>query len=534
VIYRFGACKLDTDRLELWRGSDPVTVEPQVFSLLLHLIENKDRVVSKDDLLASVWQGRIVSDATLSSRINAARRAVGDNGKEQAVIRTIARRGFRFIAELAEDSESGHGREETASTTLSVERIGAIGSIENGTLSLLDKPSIAILPFDNMSGDPEQEYFADGITEDIIAALSSFRSLLVIARNSTFTYKGQATEVAQVARDLDVRYVLEGSVRKARNRVRVAAQLIDSETGGHIWAGHYDRDLGDIFALQDEVTERVVTTVMPALDLAERQRSARKVPENMDVWDCYQRGMWHTQRLTRDDLTAAQDLFDRATRLDPLSALGFTGLAWLGTAKATMHMLTPADETVTTAYEAGKTAVALDDLDASAHSALGWLATLRREWFLGEAEFRRAIELNPNLAWGHAGLGAVCVYLGRLEEGERELDVSERLNPRDPYGAMWDNIRASSQFQAGRYEDSLATTERTLQKHPRWVVTITLQAASLSMLGELARARALQAQVREIKPDYRPVFIEFTIPVADPGFFAVLRRALEAAEWEWE
>ena len=243
--FLFGDHVLDVARRELRRGSEAVAVEPQVFDLLVYLVENRDRVVSKEDLLESVWGGRIVSESTLTSRINAARKAVGDSGHEQRLIRTVARKGLRFIGTVrCENGPAASQPPHTAATAESGER-------ERPALPKPDRPAIAVLPFTNMSGDPEQEYFSDGISEDIITALSKLRSFLVIARNSSFIYKNRPVHLRQVAGELGVRYVVEGSVRKGGDRVRITAQLNDVSTGSHIWAERYDRGLADVFAVQD-------------------------------------------------------------------------------------------------------------------------------------------------------------------------------------------------------------------------------------------------------------------------------------------
>jgi TolB-like protein len=261
VQFVFGDQALDVDRRELRRGTGAVAVEPQVFDLLVYLLENRDRVVSKDDLIASVWGGRIVSDSTLTSRINAARKAVGDSGGEQRLIRTIPRKGLRFVGEVRTEE---HGPAPPAEQP------------QSPLLPLPDRPAIAVLPFTNMSGEPEQEYFSDGISEDIITALSKLRWFFVIARNSSFIYKGKSVHLKQIAADLGVRYVLEGSVRKGGDRVRITAQLNDVATGSHLWAERYDRDLADVFAVQDEITEAIVAAIEPQLYAAENSaRNAR-------------------------------------------------------------------------------------------------------------------------------------------------------------------------------------------------------------------------------------------------------------------
>src|SRR5437762_5341461 len=303
VKFNFDNHILDADRRELRRGSDLVAMQPQVFDLLVHLLKHRDHVVSRDDLIALVWGGRIVSDSTLDSRINAARNAIGDNGKEQRLIRTIPRKGIRFVGAV-----NGPCDAQAASQVEAEPRSG---------LALPDRPAIAVLPFDNMSGDREQEYFSDGISEDIITALSKLRWFFVIARNSSFTYKGKSVQMKQIAAELGVRYVLEGSVRRSGDRVRITAQLNDTATGGHIWAERYDRDLTDVFAVQDEIADAIVTAIEPQIYAAEGFRSRRKPPNNVDAWDLVMRALSHHWRITRTDSAAAQALLENAIAIDP-------------------------------------------------------------------------------------------------------------------------------------------------------------------------------------------------------------------------
>jgi len=298
--FLFGDHVLDVDRRELRRGAASVAVEPQVFDLIVYLVENRARVVSKNDLIASVWGGRIVSESTLTSRINAARKAVGDSGDEQRLIRTLARKGVRFVGDVR-TTESAAGP----------------ATIAGAALPLPDRPAIAVLPFINMSGDPEQEYFSDGISEDIITALSKLRWFFVIARNSSFVYKGKAVHMRQVADELGVRYVLEGSVRKGGDRVRITAQLNDVATGSHLWAERYDRGLADVFAVQDEITEAIVAAIEPQLYAAENFRAQRKAPDSMDAWDLVMRALSYYWRVTRQDNVVAQALLEKAIAIDP-------------------------------------------------------------------------------------------------------------------------------------------------------------------------------------------------------------------------
>jgi adenylate cyclase len=268
-------------------------------------------------------------------------------------------------------------------------------------LALPDKPSLAVLPFTNMSGDPEQEFVSDGIAEDVITALSHYPSLFVIARNSTFTYKGQAVDVKQVGRELGVRYVLEGSVRKAGNRIRVTAQLIEAETGNHVWANRYDRDLADVFAVQDEITHALTTALTPAIADAELRRAIRKPPESLDAWAAYQRGLWHLSKANTEDDTIAQNFFRQAIDLDPTFAPGYSALALAQLQAAAVYQKLSLAEAQSSAESLARRAVSLDGADAEARSCLGWALQARGELDGALVEIERALAMSPNLAVAH-------------------------------------------------------------------------------------------------------------------------------------
>jgi TolB-like protein len=310
--YLFEEYAFDTDRRELHRGAHVVSVAPQVFDLLDYLIRNRERVVSKDDLINAIWNGRIVSDAALTTRLNIARTAIGDSGEEQRLIKTLPRKGFRFVGQVRE--AQGPAGAATADNPIEPPK---------PALTLPDKPSIAILPFTNLSSDPEQEYFADGMVEDIITGLSRSKSLFVIARNSSFTYKGKAIDIKRVGCELGVRYVLEGSVRKSGDRVRITGQLVDAATGNHIWADRYDSTLEDIFDLQDRVTMSVIGAIAPQLERAEIARAQRKPTESLQAYDYYLRALASSYRYTRDANIEALKLTQMANNLDPDFAVPF-------------------------------------------------------------------------------------------------------------------------------------------------------------------------------------------------------------------
>ena len=314
--YLFEEYAFDTDRRELHRGADVVSVAPQVFDLIDYLIRNRERVVSKDDLIKAIWNGRSVSDAALTTRLNAARTAIGDSGEEQRFIKTLPRKGFRFVGAVREAKEP-------AGAAVADNQV----ELQKPDLALSDKPSIAVLPFENMSGDPEQEYFADGMVEEIITALSRNKQLFLIALNSSFTFKGRAVDIKQVARELGVRYVLEGSVRKSGNRIRIAGQLIDAASGAHLWADRFDGALEDVFELQDQVAASVVGAIAPSVSQAEIERAKRKPTSSLDAYDYYLRAQAAHWERTRDATDQAIDLYEQAIALDPQFALAYALLA---------------------------------------------------------------------------------------------------------------------------------------------------------------------------------------------------------------
>jgi TolB-like protein len=392
---------LDTNTRELSREDMPVSLEPQVFDLVVHLMENRDRVVSKEELIDKIWHGRHVAESTLTSRINAARKAVGDSGAEQALIRTIARKGFRFVGAVQTGAEDGVPAE-PATPHRELEPQAA----------LLDRPGIAVLPFINMSGDRAQEYFSDGISEDIITALSKLRWFFVIARNSSFVYKGRSVHISEIARELGVRYVVEGSVRRSGDQVRISAQLNDVTTGSHLWAERYDRSIEDVFAVQDEITEAIVSAVEPHLYAAESFRAQHKPPGSLDAWDLVMRALSHYWRVTQEDNTAAQALLEKAIEIDPHygKALGLLANSRIFGA----HMgWAPMGSVLEQATREALAAVEADSEDAWAHIGLAYSYLFARRFDDAIAEFELALRLNPNFAFSHAFYAVTLCYAGR-------------------------------------------------------------------------------------------------------------------------
>jgi TolB-like protein len=511
----FGGHTLDTDRRELRRGADTIAVEPQVFDLLVYLIENRDRVVSKDDLIASVWCNRIVSDSTLTSRINAARKAVGDSGEEQKLIRTIARKGLRFVGDVR--TQSG------------VDEPGAAAAEESNepsrpALPLPDRPAIAVLPFINMSGDSEQEYFSDGISEDIITALSKLRWFFVIARNSSFVYKGKAVHMKQVAEELGVGYVVEGSVRKGGDRVRITAQLNDVATGSHIWAERYDRSLADVFAVQDEITEAIVAAVEPRLYAAENFRARRKPPDSMDAWDLVMRALSHYWRVTRQDNLVAQALLEKAIAIDPNYGQALGVLATSHTFVAHMGWADRATS-MPIAERAALAAIRADSEDPWAHLALALVYLFARRFDDSLAEFELALRLNPNFSLAQGYYGLALSYCGRWEEGDLAARRALRLSPRDPFAPVYNGIAAYAQFVGRNYEEAMRLSREAIRQRGDFVGAHRVLTAAAGMAGRTEIAANGLQELRRAQPGISLSWLANEMPIKDA---AEMRHYLEA------
>ena len=513
----FGNHKLDTDRRELHRGSTPVAVEPQVFDLLMYLVENRDRVVSKDDLIASVWRGRNVSDSTLSSRMNAARRAIGDNGEVQRLIRTIPRRGVRFVGEVC--TEPVHS--EPADVPAPARVPPRAPSIRS------NRPAMAVLPFVNVSGEPNQDYFADGISEDIITALSKVRWFLVIARNSSFAYKGEPVNTKRIGEELGVNYLIEGSVRKVGDRVRITAQLNDTAIGNQLWSERYDRQLADVFDVQDEITDAVVTAIEPQIYAAENFRARRKAPENLDAWGLVMRALSHYWRVTRDDNLKAQELLEQAIAIDANYAQALAVLAVSHTFGAHMGW-EDVPTAVSIAERSGLAAVQADSEDPWAHLALATAHVYLRRFEDSLADFELALRLNPNfaLAQGYYGLG--LAYVGRWQEGSEAARHALRLSPRDPFSAIYNGVAAYAEFVGRNYDEAMRLAREAIRQRADFVSAYRLLAAAAAMAGDNDLAKAMIQEVRRVQPDITLDWMARQMPVNEAQrerYVEALRRA---------
>ena len=376
----------------------------------------------------------------------------------------------------------------------------SLAATTGDALPLPGKPSIAVLAFTNMSGDSEQEYFSDGVAEDIITELSRSRSLFVIARNSSFTYKGRAVDVKQVARELGVRYVVEGSVRRSGNRIRVTAQLIDAETGNHIWAERYDRALEDVFEVQDEITVAVTTEIFPNVAEAEQRRALRKPPENLGAWEAYQRGLWHLAKFGRTDVVKAQHFFERAIALDAAFASARTALSIVFSFHAIVSGVLEFDEGIRLAGQQAREAVAIDPNDPEAQAVVAWWQSFRGQGKHALEGLSRIVARNPSSTWANGIKGLILVSLGHRSDGRTALLTAMRLNPRDPSAGLFPGWITISYYYDGDYARAATMAKTTIERYPDYPVIYRWLAAALGQLGRRDEAQRALKHAMQASP----------------------------------
>jgi TolB-like protein len=513
---------LDLDRRELRREKDTVAVGPQVFDLLAYLIENRGRVVSKDDLFDHVWHGRVVSESTLTSHINAARKAIGDSGKDQRLIRTVTRKGFRFVADVVEAG--------SADQATPAEEVAAGPTLPADALSLPDKPSIAVLPFDNLSRDPEQDYFADGIVEDLITALSRVRWLFVIARNSSFTFRGRTIDIRQVGRELGVRYVVEGSVRRAANRVLITAQLIDATTGAHLWAERFEGALDDIFELQGQVAASVAGALAPQLELAEIARAKGKPTTSLSAYDCYLRGVAQMHRGSRPAISEAIALFRAAIERDPSFGAAYAMAAWCYFWRKISGWMEDRERETAEGIRLARRGAEYGRDDAVALTRSGHaLLHLAGEIDAGIALLDRALVLNPNLASAWLLGGYARMWDGDVESALERFARAMRLSPLDPEMYRMQAGVAAAHMFAGRYELAASWAEESALQMPGFLMALAVMAASDALAGRTERAAQAASRLRELDPQLGVSKVMSYLVIRSPQHQTILKDGLRKA-----
>jgi adenylate cyclase len=532
AIYLFGDFELDLALHELRRAGVTCAIEPQAFDLLRYLIENRDRLIDRDELNEQLWQGRFVSDASLSTAVKLARQAIGDSGKTQDFIRTVPRRGFRFVGEVAVHGPDEPGQDAVptaepaygqAAEALENRRlppgkmpwipavaVALVMMVSTGLMfwygagpdklsnkpsgAQVEKPSIAVLPFDNMSGDPEQDYFADGMTDDLITQLSKVNGLFVIARNSSFTYKGKNTKVQEIAQDLGVRYVLEGSVRRAEGKVRINAQLTDGKTGGHIWAEIFDRDAKDVFALQDDVIARIVTGLQVSLTADELKTLVAPPTRNSRAHELYLQARKAHRQLWPKPLKKALKLYTRARQMDPAFADAYAGEAAVAAHVARFNLFQvlgpkPAHQR---ARHAIAKALAIDPNHAGALIAKSFMLTTIASHDEAIVTARQAVTAHPNNATARRTLGEALYAAGKVQDALAEMEAALKL---DPQPNKYDAFRTGeAYFLNRRYESALAFYKSVIARDPKYLQANNGLIITYAELGRLAEARKVVEQ----------------------------------------
>jgi TolB-like protein len=504
----FGPYVLDPRVGTLLRQGLPVPLSYRGFLLLTAFLERPGEVLSKSDLLDAAWQGAAVEEANLTVQIALLRKHLGTSPGGADWIATVPRVGYRFVGAVQRQAEQA--------------RTSAAGD------ELLGRPSIAVLPFLNLGDDRARDYFADGITEDIITSLSRLRWLFVVARNSTHAYRGRAPDVREVARDLGVRYVLEGSVRRAGDRLRVTSHLIDATTGATVWADRYDRPAADVFAVQDEITGNVVASLEPQLYAAENERLQVRPPESLDAWGHVMRAMPQIWTWAEEDsVTALADL-RRALEVEPDYARAHSLMSMTYIRGAHMGWASYAD-VAGPALDSARRAVERDGEDPWGHLALGFVYMLSRQARPAIGEIEEAIWLNPNFALAHVVLGCAYGYEGAGEEGLGHLATGMRLSPRDPHQSLYQSASGLCHFVAGRYQECIALNRRAVQLRPRFTSAWRSLAAAAGVTGDVATAAAALAEARRLHPDLSVDWVERFYPMVRPDHRATYIEGLRNA-----
>jgi TolB-like protein len=485
TVYALGPFRLDVQSDLLWRGSEPVALGRRAIALLRAVVERPGAVVSKDALIDAAWPEQVVEESNLTVQIATLRRALAEEPGGDRWIETMPRRGYRFVGPVLTE----HENDATAAAAQVTAHSEPVPQSSTGSLPALpDKPSIAVLPFQNLSGDPEQDYFTDGMVEEIITALARIRSLFVIAASSSFTYKGQAVDVRRIGRDLGVRYLLEGSVRKAGGQVRITTQLIEAATGAHLWADRFDGSLEGVFELQDEVAISVAGFIEPALEAAEIRRSAERPTNDVTAYDLYLRALALSFSWGRDDTTRALGLLEQAIERDPRYGLALIEAASRYTELHVNGWYENPEVICRKGVELARQAlqVAGDDPNVLNKAARA-LAYFGEDIGAAIALLDRSLKLNPNSARAWMWGGWIRLWAGQPDLAITHFETSVRLNPRAARANPLMGIGVAH-FFARRFEEAKTALLESLQEKPNWVPSYRFLAACYAQMGRLDEA----------------------------------------------
>jgi TolB-like protein/Tfp pilus assembly protein PilF len=496
-VYAFEGFTLDATCRSLRARNGDLDLRPKSFDVLCYLVEHAGVLVRKDEILRKVWAGIHVTDESLARCVSDIRRSLND--REQRIVKTVPGRGYLLAVPVSRVPANG------------APAASAGTHPEPAALALPDRPSIAVLPFNNMSADASQAFFSDGITEDITSALCRLKGFFVIARNTAFTYKDLPKDVRVIGRELGVRYVLEGSVRKAGDKIRVTAQLLEAETGNHLWAEHYDRDLADIFAIQDEITASIVGRIGPELLAAEYARASRRAPQNLDAWECVVRALFHSSHQSEHETRTALDLLDRALASDPNYAHALGMKAWILVFRA-FQGWEDMERTLGQAIPLIAQAMAADNDELWPHLAQGMVAFATRDNALAVATLTRALAISPNSVNAYGLLGIAHAFGGRSAEAIACIDHAVRLSPRDTFLSDFELYYAFAHFQGARYERALQFAQQAHRMRPGHPYPLLLGAACAGQLGESEIGTRLLGKLRAVLPCLSAPWVEMTSP----------------------
>ncbi|MER8692100.1 winged helix-turn-helix domain-containing protein [Mesorhizobium opportunistum] len=489
-LYTFAGFTLDLENGLLRSAVGEISLRPKSFDVLSYLVGNAGRVVPKGELLDAIWTDVTVTEDSLTQCIRDVRLALNDQAQD--LIRTLPRRGYMFSGEATEQSDPLPALPVVASPTA---------------------PSIAILPFVNMSSDPEHDFFAAGLAEDIITRLSRLRWLFVSARNSSFTYKDNTVDAKQVGQELGVRYVLNGSVRRSGQRLRISTRLSDASTALQVWAERYDVEVADFFALQDQIAESVIAAIEPRIYTAEHQRFQSRPPDSLDAWGSVMKAMPYVWTWgSAEEIETAQSLLKRATDIDPDYARANSLLAWTHAARVQLGLADPI-ETMATARQMAQMAIRRDPEDPWTHFASGYVHMVAREFDPAVADLKEAIELNPSLAFAHMILGSTYGYGGMPEAGMRHLALAAKMSPRDFTQAANFATTGLCHLMARRFAEAVAWEWRAVELRPHFGTAWRTMAAAAGLAGDHDTAVHALSQARRLHPSLSVDWIERYHPI---------------------
>lgn len=502
MLYRFGDYQLDTARCELSRRRHSVRAKPQVLKLLLRLIENRDRVVGRDELHRMLWGKRIVSDNALSVAIRSARAAVGDTGDAQSVIRTVPGYGYRFVADVA---ISAHGHIESEQDSAHIgptsEKASdlAVPPPEHHTRA---QPSIVVLPFDNIGGEESSRTIGRGLVHDIITRIARSRTMFIIARGTTFHFEGKEQDVGKIGRKLGVRYVVQGAVQVSGQRLRVSVALANVASGGEIWSHEYNRSLDDFMTVQQEIAETVVGSLETEVQRDEVQRSLLMPSSNLDAWSAYHRGLHYLFHFKRTDCEKAEHFLRRSIDLEPNIPRPYAALSFVHFERVFLNFDRDRGGALRKAFDYAVQSLEIDPLDPMGHWALSRAYLLQNELENSKLSLERAIELNPSYAVAQYSLGWVALHLGEHELCLEKIGFARRLSPYDPLKFAMLGVYALNLALMGRTEEAAALSLRSTLQPNAHHLALVFAAVTHALDGQLERARAFFSRVRAIAPGY--------------------------------